>query len=230
MIDSRIGAAPMTFDVNPGRRALLVGGLCLLGPARLLAQSNPPHRPLAFEVWRQGQKIGMHRVGFQGDDRDFTVAIDAELLVKIGPVPVFRYHHKASEVWRGGRFTQFESHTTSNGSEVHVTAVRGADGVTVNTSKGQVLHGPANARPLTHWNAAVLDGPVINPQNGQLPRERVVRTPGETVQLADGRKVTATRYAVAGDADFTDWYDADGVWTALSAKVGGSVIDYRRAA
>ncbi len=221
----------MTFDVSLGRRKVLATGLWFLGPARVLAQSAPPRRPVAFEIWRQGHKIGAHSVGFQGDAQDFTVAIDAELLVKIGPVPVFRYHHQASEVWRDGRFSQFESHTTTNGSVVHVTAVRGVDGVSVTTSKGQVLHAPAGARPLTHWNAAVLGGPVINPQNGQLPRERVTRTPGDTVQLADGRKVSATRYTVTGDAALTDWYDADGVWTALKAKApDGSLIDYRRSA
>ena len=219
----------MTIDL--GRRTVLAGGMCLLGPARLLAQALPPRRPVQFEVWRRGHRIGAHSVGFQGDGQDFTVAIDAELLVKIGPLPVFRYHHLASEVWRGGRFARFESHTTTNGSEVHVSALRSGDGVVVNTSTGQVLHAPAGARPLTHWNAAVLDGPVINPQNGQLPHERVTRTSGDTVQLADGRKVPATRYAVTGDATLTDWYDADGLWTALKAKApDGSLIDYRREA
>ncbi len=221
----------MSFDVSLDRRTVLASGLCLLAPARLLAQTAAPHRPLAFEIWRQGHRIGLHTVSFQGDGQDFTVATDAELVVKIGPVPVFHYHHHASEVWRGGRFAQLESRTNSNGSQVHVSAVRSADGVTVNTSTGQVVHGPANACPLTHWNAAVLGGPVINPENGQLPRERVVRTRGDTVVLADGRKVSATRYAVTGDADLTDWYDGEGVWTALKAKVkDGSLIDYRRTA
>ncbi len=219
----------MTTDMSLGRRTVLAAGLCLLGPPRGLAQSFPPRRPVAFAVWRQGHNIGAHTVGFQGDGEDFTVVIDAELLVKIGPVPVFRYHHRASEIWRGGRFAKLESHTTTNGSEVHVSAVSGPSGVTVNTSRGQVLQAPAGARPLTHWNASVLEGPVINPQTGQLPRERVVRTPGDTVQLADGRRVAATRYAVTGDADLTDWYDGDGVWTALKAKApDGSLIDYRR--
>jgi hypothetical protein len=219
----------MKSDVNLGRRTILAGSLFLLGPGRLLADTSPPHRPVAFDIWRKGQKIGAHSVSFQGDGQDFTVAINAELLVKIGPIPVFRYHHRASEVWRGGRFAQFESHTTTNGAEEHASAIRVADGVTVNTSRGQVLHAPPNALPLTHWNAAVLDGPVINPQYGQLPHERVTRTTGDTVRLADGRKVSATRYVVTGDADFTDWYDAEGVWTALTAKApDGSMFDYRR--
>ena len=221
----------MSFDVSLGRRTMLASGLCLLAPTRLLAQTAAPHRPLTFEIWRQGHKIGVHTVGFQGDDQDFTVTTDAELVVKIGPVPVVRYHHRATEVWRGGRFAQLESRTPTNGSEVHASALRGVDGIAVNTSTGQVLHAPANASPLTHWNAAVLGGPVINPENGQLPHERVVRTPGDTVALADGRKVSATRCAVTGDAVLTDWYDAQGAWTALSAKVkDGSLIDYRRTA
>ncbi|WP_174299890.1 DUF6134 family protein [Caulobacter sp. S45] len=216
------------FDVAK-RRTILAAGFCLLQPARLLAQSTTFRRPLAFEVWRKGHQIGTHTVSFRGDSKDFAVATDAELLVKIGPVPVFRYHHQASEFWRAGRFVQLESHTTTNGSEVHVTAVRSADSVTVSTSKGQVLHAPPGACPLTHWNAAVLGGPVINPQNGELPHERVTRTLGDVVQLADGRKIPATRCTLTGDADLTDWYDGEGVWTALQAKApDGSLIDYRR--
>ena len=221
----------MTTGAEIGRRSVLAAGFCLAGAGRLLAKGAPVRRPLAFEIWRNGQKIGSHSVSFRGDDDDFVVGVQAEMLVKFGPVPVFRYHHQASETWRGGKFVSFETHTVSNGRKEHVSASRSADSVAVITSEGRLIQAPANAHPLTHWNAAVLEGPVFNPQTGLLTHEQVVRSPGESVRLADGQSIPATRYSLTGDADISDWYDADNVWTALRAKApDGSYIDYRRAA
>ena len=72
---------------------------------------------------------------------------------------------------------------------------------------------------------------MFNPQTGALTHERVSRSPDETVRLADGRSVSATRYAMTGDVELSDWYDGKDVWTALRGKLpDGSYIDYRRVA
>ena len=218
----------MTFDAMMGRRTLLAMGLFLAAPSRLLAQAVPVRRAVSFEVWRRGEKIGSHTVGFQGGEQDFTAAIDAEMVVKFGPLPI-RYKHQATETWRDGKFQSLESHTQSSIWRDHVSAVRSADGVAITNSQGRVIQAPENTHPLTHWNSAVLEGPVFNPQTGAVTHERVLRSPDETVLLADGRSVAATRYAMTGDVQLSDWYDGNDVWTALHGKLpDGSYIDYRR--
>lgn len=206
------------------RRAALTGLVLAPGLARA---ATAPRADLHFEVWRKGQKIGAHSVGFHGDDAAMTVAIAAEMLVKLGPIPVFRYRHQASETWREGRFATLESHTASNGKVEQVSAERSETGVEI-TAGGKTVQASARACPLTHWNCAVLDGPLFNPQTGLVVREAMSRT-ADTVELADGRTVNATRYQLRGDAEIVDWYDPTGAWAALRGKVGdGSWIEYRR--
>jgi hypothetical protein len=215
----------MSGSADFTRRAMMVAGLACAGlPAR--AQAARPSR-LAFDVWRNGHKIGRHTLAFSGGDRDFTVAIDAQMAVGLGPIVVFRYHHQAIETWRGGQFASLNSHTVTNGKVEQVDAVRSPGGVVVRTLNGTHTLSAA-AHPLTHWNPGVLETPLFNPQTGALMRERVSRQVGESPHQAGAQ---ATRYALAGDADITDWYDARSVWTALRARVkDGSYVDYRRSA
>ena len=211
------------------RRTFLAAGLWLAGPARLLAQ--PQRGPLTFEIWRKNAKIGSHQVSFEGDEKDFTASMAADILVKLGPIPLFHYRHQASEIWRGGRFYSLESHTVTNGRREQVSATASAAGVEIATLGGRTFHGAANVHPWTHWNAAVLEGPLFNPQTGALLHEQVSLAPDQNVRLADGREVQATRYALTGNADISDWYDASDTWTALRGKApDGSYIDYRRVA
>ena len=196
------------------RRLLLAGGLaCLPG----LAKAAPPAgRRLAFNVLRNGTKIGEHLMTFAGDADSPTVTTDVRMAVKLGPVPVFRYRHHAVERWVAGRFVSLETNTDSNGKAERVSARRTDSGVIIETGKGRIT-GPAGVRPFTHWNSEVFSGPLFNPQEGKLLK---VTT----------RKVSATQWAIRGEAEIDDWYDAAGVWTALKGKLqDGSRIEYRRA-
>jgi hypothetical protein len=214
-------------------RRCLVGGALLLPALPVFAaipSPEPLRRNLNFAVWRGGTQIGRHSVRFDGGDAAFQVAIEAEMLVKFGPIPVFNYHHEAQESWRDGRFTALRSRTTTNGREESVSATRTDEGVAIVREDGRApLKTAADAHPLTHWNAAVLEGPLFNPQTGALMREKVTRRPAEAVRLTDGRTVTGTRYALSGGVEITDWYDDAATWVALRGKApDGSIIEYRR--
>jgi len=190
----------------------------------------PAARRLAFEAWRGGKRIGRHTLDFDGDDKNFAVRIEADFAVSLGPITLFRYRMQAVETWRGGRFAELTSRTVTNGRQEQATAIRGPDGVWVRTAKG-ARKLPPGVLPLTHWNEAAFAAPLFNPETGAAMRETVARQPGQTLTLPDGRPITATRYALAGDANIVDWYDAAGVWRALSAKApDGSRIDYRQSA
>ncbi len=219
-----LAAAPFRGFAQTPAGAAAPSATVPAGAGATLARS-----PLVFEIWRNGDRIGTHRVDFEGGAQDFTAHIDAQMLVKFGPIPVFRYRHQAQETWRGGQFQQLQSHSTTNGSTLQLNADRTASGVSI-VGK-HALTAPADAHPLTHWNAAVLAGPLFNPQTGALVHDQVARAAGSSVKLADGRSVEATRYSLTGQAEITDWYDARNAWTALRAKApDGSFIDYRRVA
>ena len=74
-----------------------------------------------------------------------------------------------------------------------------------------------------------MDGALFNPQDGKMLRERATSRGADTVQLADGRPLPATRYSLTGETQIDDWYDRDGVWAALRGKIkDGSVLTYQR--
>ncbi len=212
------------------RRTLVAATLASTGAAMAQAQSAPPTGRLTFAIWRDNHNIGRHRLAFSGGGETMVVTTDAVMVVSLGPVPIFKYHHQATEIWRDGQFAALRSHTVSNGKQDQVSAIRGPGGVLVKTMAG--AHAlPAAAMPLTHWNPRALEGPLFNPQTGAPLREAVSRQIGQMIRVADGRPVPTTRYGLTGDADIVDWYDANGVWVALRGKApDGSYLDYRRLA
>lgn len=209
------------------RRSLLVAGILLLAP-NLATAAAPAGRRLAFAVFRNGSRVGDHLMSFAGEAGSQVVTTEVTMAIKLGPVPVFRYRHRAVERWRGGRFASLDTTTEAGGRKQTVAARRGEAGVSIETGKGRVM-APAAALPLTHWNPEALSGPLFNPQEGKLVKVTARRLGRETVKLASGQGVEAVRWFLRGEADIDNWYDAAGVWTALSGKLpDGSTLEYRR--
>jgi len=192
------------------RRGLLLG-LAALAPAPALAAPQV----LTFAAYRNGTKIGEHRVTFRTDGGERTAAIEADMIVKLGPVPVFRYRHEASERWSAGRFAHLRAFTNGNGHKQRVAAEALADAVAIEASSGRRM-APAGASPLSHWNTAAFAGPLFNPTDGKLLRVTV-------------RRVSSGHWAIRGEAEIDDFYDEGGSWRALKGRLwDGSKIEYRR--
>ena len=219
-----------SFTPARTRRAFLAeSGAVVFSASDGFAQA--PGR-LAFEVWRKGERIGLHTVDLAATPGGgWTARIAAAFVVRLGPIPVFHYRHDATETWSApDRFAALDARTVSNGKVETVAARHVGEAVRIVRSNGADVLAPARAAPLTHWNREALSRPLFNPQTGVLARETVTRHPG-TAPYADGRTITATAYVLTGDAEITDWYDAAGGWVALRGKVSdGSWLDYRRLA
>ena len=201
---------PQTFTLS--RRALIVAGLILpVLPAAALAAPGK----LSFAVLRNGAKIGEHLMTFAGDGGDITATTQVAMTVKLGPVPVYRYRHSATERWAAGRFASLETTTDGNGKKQRVSARAGAGGVAIDASAGK-LTAPAAAAPLTHWNPKVFGGPLFNPQDGKLLKVRA-------------SKVATNQWAIRGETEIDNVYDEAGQWLSLKGKLeDGSRIEYRR--
>jgi len=201
------------LSAAPSRRLVLAGGL-LLPLAPHFARAAP--RSLTFAVFRNGSKIGEHHVAFSGEGPALTATTDAVMTVKIGPVPVFRYHHHALEHRNDGVFASLETSTTTNGKAEHVLAERAGGGIRVDCSYGKaMLSGDAN--PMNHWNQQIFSGgPLFNPQTGKLLKVRAT-------------KVGPGHVSIRGEAEIDDFYDEAGTWQSLSGKLDdGSNVEYRR--
>jgi hypothetical protein len=195
------------------RRAVLAGGLVLpfLGTAALAAP-----RALTFAVFRNGTKIGEHHVSFSGDENSLTATTDATMTVKIGPVPVFKYKHHAVEKRVDGAFASLVTATDSNGKGERVSAEKAGGAIRISCPSGTIV-APVAANPITHWNSQIFSGaPLFNPQNGKLLK---VTT----------RKIEPGHWAIRGETEIDDYYDASGAWLSLKGKLDdGSQVEYRR--
>lgn len=218
---------PLSDVLTPSRRHLLIGGLgALAAPAAFAAA--PASGRLAFKVYRGRDEVGEHIMRFVRTGGGVSVSTEVEMRVRLGPVPVFRYAHTATERWQGESFTSLTTRTVTNGKVEQVVAEASSSGVAIEGPSGR-LSAPASAAPLTHWNTAAFDRPLFNPQLGKLMRIRANRAGRETVELANGQSVQATRWTLRGEAEIDNWYDSAGAWAGLRGKLeDGSTMIYRR--
>jgi len=215
--------------VTIGRRGFLTGcGAWFAAPAAR-AFSLPAGGALEFAVIREGSRIGTHRLVFGGDPDNLTVRIKVDLSVGLGPITLFRYRHRAVETWRGGQVFSIDSETDADGTPYKMSALRGSDGLVVEASKAARYIAPDNALPATHWNRRMLDGPMINTQDGRLMRPKVTELGPEPIPTAAGAAIRADRFSLSGDATLDTWYDDGPNWAGIRFLAGDrSQIRYVR--
>jgi hypothetical protein len=205
------------FEALPARgmarRAVLASGLILPLLPRL-AWASPKN--LSFAVFRNGSRIGEHHVSFSGEGPALIATTDAMMTVRIGPVPVFRYHHHALERRADGAFATLETTTTTNGKQERVDAERTGGAIHINCNYGKTTLG-ADSNPLNHWDRDIFSGgPLFNPQTGKIMKVRTA-------------KVTPAHVTIRGEAEIDDFYDEGGAWQSLTGKLDdGSKVEYRR--
>ena len=223
------GTAPGAGTVLAHRRAVLAAGLALAAFGARAAAEGAADTGILFLVRRNGSDIGRHSVSFTRTGTRLTAHIEAQFRVGFGPITFYRYHHRATEIWRDGHFISFESQTDDNGTRLEVQAHRGPSGIAISATNQANVTAAPDALPLTHWAVAAMSAPLFNPENGKKLREVAhARGPG-TVRLADGKQIQAVSYTLAGEAPIEDWYDDRSVWAALDATgKDGSKITYRR--
>ena len=206
-----------------GRREILAGGMSRAAFA--------PPATLAFDVLRDGTRIGRHALSFQGSGGMLSVAIAVDIVVTLGPVTLYRYTARGVETWRGDVFQSLDNSTDRNGKTVRLRAARTADGVAVDVEGAARVKFPAEAIPLTHWNILCTRRPLFNPEDGTNFDYRCEPRGTETIALADGSGLRAAHFAFVGKKGLEDWYDDRSVWAGLkTAGSDGSRIEYRRVA
>jgi hypothetical protein len=196
-------------------------------------QDFPPGIPagdaLGFRIMRNGSRIGTHSVQFTRNGDSLLVHSEVEILVRLGPIPLFRYRHHNHERWYSGRFDSIDSKTNDDGTSDWALARRETGGIVVQGERVARYLAPPHALAATHWNSTELEVPLINPQNAKLMHAPVAPPATDTIALASGAKIAATRYVASGDMPLTLWYDSDGVWAALfTVAKDGSQVRYER--
>ena len=223
------------------RRTLLVGTLAcgVAGARRAVAMGTPPSGlsslpippsgNMTFRLIRHGDAIGTHTLDFFVQDDTLTVRIAVDVVYMFGPIPLVRYTHRNTEVWRGARLASLDAQTNKNGNLLHMSAHRTPAGLHVEGSNTEPYIAPEDAMPTTYWNAHMLQAPMIGTQDGMLVHPRVTENQIEPVRLASGAEAAARWYNLSGDLSLDLWYDVDRSWMSMRFSIAdGSVITYAR--
>jgi hypothetical protein len=211
-----------------------LGALALAFAAAAPAQASSPAAStwvpadgasLVFDVYRDGDRFGTHTVTFKREGDTLTVATDIELRVKIGPITAFLYDHEATEIWSGGELQSLASRTRKDGRRYQVSATADADGLTV-TGRNYTGRAPVDAVPSTHWNdRQIRQQQLFSTETGEMLDVKVTDQGADTIK-AGGRDISARKYFVESDLDFTLWYDASGRWVGCAFEARGSKVTY----
>jgi Family of unknown function (DUF6134) len=194
--------------------------------------TQPASAEWNFRASLDGKPIGQHRfrVSREGDEREVTS--EANFAVKFLGITAYRYHHLATERWRGDCLESLSSSTNDDGKPMSVrTDVRAAAGgnaLDVTTPAGkQSLHGCVMS--FAYWNPAIQSqSHLLNAQTGQYEPVQVERIGLGSVEVR-GQPVQATQFRINGTANPIDvWYSAKGDWLGLDSTVaGGRKLTYR---
>lgn len=211
-----------------GRRGFLAGGLAASGLSLLprSALARPAER-FAFDVSRNGSPLGRHVVKMRQRGAETVVEVAIDLAVTLAFVTVFRYRHRAEEVWQDGRLVSLSSTTYDDGKDLFVEARAVQGGLEVTGSSGR-YEAPADTLPTSYWNPAMVERDVLlNTQDGAMMPVTTSPVGIEDVETAEGR-LRARRYRLVGEIPLDLWYtEADRRWCALAFSMRGSDIGYR---
>jgi hypothetical protein len=179
-----------------------------------------------FDVYREGKKVGYHKVRFDRDEKDLLVSSEFHLKIRVFFLTAFEYLYEAEGRWRDGHLLRLEALVNDNGTQTSLAAERSGDTVAVRNANGTVTS-QAPIYPTNHWNVSVLsERRVLNTLTGKINTVEIERRGRERVATEAG-EVSATRYAYTGDLDAEVWYDDAGRWVKLRfAARDGSAIDY----
>lgn len=173
-----------------------------------LPEALPPD-PVVFDVLRDGDKIGEHRLLFEREDGTLKVSIETDMTVKFAFLTVFRYEHKRVERWRGGELESLAGMTNDDGREYEISIVRreGHYTRTVNGTEEEIA-GPVAVDSL--WSRhSVSAGKVFSAASDKVYRVRSDTMGTETIETRGGA-VEAEHVKLSGELDRDLWYDPAG--------------------
>ena len=174
--------------------------------------------------------IGRETLTFQQQGERLTVFVDVSIRVTLAMITVYRLHHHETETWDKGQILSFAATTIKNGSHYYAQGWRdGSQFMARGTARPEGYVAPPGALPTSQWNHAMLDGPMINTQDGKLMTPVVTDLGFVEVPVADGPAVRGRRFRASGDAHFDTFFSDSWEWLGLSFPApDGSVVTYQK--
>jgi hypothetical protein len=182
---------------------------------------------LVFDATADDRRLGQHRYDITEDAAGVHLTGDVDFRVTILRVPVFRYRHHVTELWRDGCLVELHSTTKSQGDEWSVEG-RIEDGtfVVARTFNDKREHETLDActASFAYWDPELLIGraKLLNGQTGVYEPLTVNVTEGDETNPRHIR-LTSAKFTI--DLDYRD-----GRWVRLESQAeGGQHVVYKAA-
>ncbi len=224
------------------RGPLLAAGLIWLTAAPVVANTatTPSAVPAAlddpialygdsilFDVYRNGDRVGHHRVAFEPLSDGVVVDVEFKLEIKVLFFTAYRYLYQSTAEWRDGQMTQLRASIDDGDEHSKVTVLRFGDEFHIAHADG-AYEAAAPLYPTNHWNAGVLpQTQVLNTITGRINNVAIAPKERERINTETG-EIWATRYAYSGELENEVWYDDAGRWVKMRfLGKDGSTIEYQ---
>jgi len=213
------------------RRGFLTGTAILgvVGPAYADSLPVPPGNRIAFKVFRNGAAVGEHDVTFTQSGDSLTAVTNFAFIVTLAGIPVYHYTLTATEIWSAGVFQSLATQVNNNGTMLEVHAKKTAAGYDVTdinhndpSQSYPEYTAPPDTMPLSYWNKAMLNGPVLNLDTAHS-YPVIKSSPGwNSLPTANGANIVAQRFDLTGKLHLSCWYDQYNQWAGLQFSLHGN--------
>ncbi|HQT89026.1 MAG TPA: DUF6134 family protein [Acidiphilium sp.] len=198
-------------------------GRAMAADAEHSALPVPASNRLSFAVFRNGTRIGTQTLRFTNTGANLRVDNQVGLQVKLLDVVVFNYQAAITEHWAHGAFASAHSTINANGTLHRVQVERRSGAVAISGNRIKSYTAPANALPLTYWNKALLQGPMINMQTGKTDHPTINDLGWFALPTLPSGTVRAQAYKLSGSLHLTIYYDQNNRWQGLAFDHSGHI-------
>lgn len=181
---------------------------------------------LSFTVLRNGEVIGTHDYSFTKKGPGLVVDINTDIKVKFAFVTVYRFEHRAREVWNRGKMTSTTSTTNDDGKDHKLKVSFAGKKLKVNgDGKNSIVD--YGAMPASLWNPETINNTtLLNTLDGTMMNVKVDELGNENVNVGGGQ-VAARHYQLSGDLQRELWFDNNDTLVMVRFKGDdGSTISY----
>jgi hypothetical protein len=170
----------------------------------------------AFDVIRQGDKIGSDMLDIDRQSDATTVKTKTNISVKVMFIEAYRYDHDCSETWKNGQLTAFKSQTDDNGTKhaIEIAPSTTPDKLTliVDGKKSDV---PKTIAPASLWSKELVTrAELFDPADGKRITIAAKDLGDETLTI-QGVKHQTRHFKISekppGDFDRDLWFEGDGL-------------------
>ena len=184
-----------------------------------------------FNVYRNGSKIGYHKINFNNYDNSTNLAVEIKFEVTFLGFTVYDYFHQNNENWINNSLVQLITKTDKNGEDLFCNAVKVGNGISLDGTNNKV-NVNNSILPTSYWNYTLVEDKnnkrVLNTQDCSFIDFKIDYLGEENIynnkMLAEHFKLTGKEFT-GDDVNIDIWYK-NSQWVKMIFYKDGSEIEY----